>query len=141
MRSIKREIESMVHELYWAQDLNCATTVVKVLSRIYDINIEDQVLESLVGMHGAGGFGAQCGLVEGSLMFLGIYGKSQGLKQDQIIKMCFDFAHSFEKEFLSLSCSELRPGGFRQEDPPHLCEGLTIRAIYSSYMFIDKNMN
>jgi len=31
-----------------------------------------QLLDAAVGMHGAGKYGAQCGLVEGSLMFIGL---------------------------------------------------------------------
>lgn len=64
-------ISNMVHKFYWVDDYNCATTVMKSLASKYSIEVKEQVINSLIGMHGAGKYGAQCGLVEGSLMFFG----------------------------------------------------------------------
>ncbi len=122
-------IGERVHDYYWKEDLNCATTTLKVLAEIFDIELDFQVIASAVGMHGAGKFGAQCGLVEGSLMFLGILGRDKGISQEIIISSCYNFANEFQKEFGSLACKELRPEGFKSDDPPHLCEDLTKRAI------------
>jgi hypothetical protein len=38
-------------------------------------------------------------------------------------------AEGFEKQFGSLSCRELRPEGFSSDNPPHICEDLSRRAI------------
>ena len=73
------EVRNAVHNYYWIDDINCATATLKILSKAFSINISPQVIDSAIGMHGAGKYGAQCGLVEGSLMFIGIYGKSQYL--------------------------------------------------------------
>ena len=67
-------IEEHVHHLYWDYDINCARTMLMYLARYFKIPLNDQTLQAAIGMHGGGGFGAQCGLVEGALMFLGIYG-------------------------------------------------------------------
>ena len=125
-----------VHDYYWHEDINCATVTLKILSERCRIPLNSQVLDAAVGMHGAGEYGAQCGLVEGALMFLGIFGKAQGLKDVRIAEICKDFAKQFENRFGSLLCAVLRPQGFRPENPPHLCEHLTCEALAFDMQFI-----
>jgi hypothetical protein len=72
---IEESIRKKVHDYYWEDDVNCATVMLKILSELHDLKLDQQVVNSAIGMHGAGRFGAQCGLVEGSLMFIGIFGK------------------------------------------------------------------
>lgn len=129
-------INSKVHDYYWNDDLNCAETTLKTLSEIFHVELEPQVLDAAVGLHGAGGYGAQCGLVEGSLMFIGILGKQKELGKERIIELCFTFANRFERRFKSLRCKELRIEGFNSDNPPHLCEGRTKEAIKFSAEFI-----
>lgn len=121
-------VKNRVHYYFWDKDINCAGTTVLILSEQFGIRIEQQVLDAAVGMHGAGGFRAQCGIVEGALMFIGIYGTGLGLPENDVILFCRTFARSFVATFGSLSCSVLRPAGFRADDPPHLCEELAVRA-------------
>jgi C_GCAxxG_C_C family probable redox protein len=118
-----------VYRYYWEQDLNCAGTTLKILAERFGIDLSKQVLDASVGMHGAGGYRAQCGLVEGGLMFLGILGAEHGFAEDEIVARCREYARRFEAQFGSLSCRDLRPGGFRADDPPHLCEDLSRRTI------------
>lgn len=56
-------IEKRVHDLYWKDDINCARTILICLSELFDIFLEQQIIFSAIGLHGAGGFRAQCGLV------------------------------------------------------------------------------
>lgn len=42
----------------------------------------------------------------------------------------------FCEKFGSLRCCELRPGGFRKDDPPHLCERLTCETIEFAYEYV-----
>lgn len=42
----------------------------------------------------------QCGLVEGSLMFIGIYLHGLGKTEDEIVAACYDFAPALSR-FLS----------------------------------------
>ncbi len=70
-------IKQHVNRSYWKEDLNCATTLMKNLAHEFSIELNDQVIQSLTGMHGAGKYGAQCGLVEGTLMFIGLFGHSK----------------------------------------------------------------
>ena len=122
-------IAMRVHEFYWQQDINCASTVLRVLTEMYELDLQPQVLAAAVGLHGAGGFGAQCGLVEGGLLFIGLLGQRQKWDEARIVQCCKEFASQFSAEFGSLRCCELRPEGFRPDNPPHLCEGLTVRAL------------
>ena len=133
---MKDLIDLRVHTYYWDQDLNCAVTTLKILGEIFCIELQPQVLEAAIGMPGAGRFGAQCGLVEGSLMFIGIYGKAKGFEHEQIVAVCHRFASAFQQRFASLQCKDLRPQGFKHDNPPHLCEEKTKTAICFSANFI-----
>ncbi len=97
-------------------------------------------MDAALGMYGAGGYRAQCGLVEGPLMFIGIHGKKLGLSDGAIGRICKQFAAEFEGNFSSLVCRELRPEGFHPDNPPHLCEPLTVEAIEFQYRFIVEKM-
>lgn len=126
-------IENRVHELYWGEDINCARTMLICLSELFQIEVEKETMHAALGLHGAGGFRAQCGLVEGGLMFIGIYYTRLGKPEKDVVSSCRQYAEQFEQKFGSLSCSELRPNGFRPDDPPHLCENLTVDAVKFAY--------
>lgn len=127
-------VNERIHKYYWEDDINCATTTLKILAESVGLKIEPQVIDGAVGLHGAGGFGAQCGLVEGTLLFIGILGRKNKVSDSDIIAMCYRFAEEFEKHFGSLSCSMLRPQGTGE----HLCEKLTQNAIKFAIDFIQK---
>jgi hypothetical protein len=129
-------IQARVREYYWQDDINCATTNLKILSEIFSVELSDQVIDAALGMHGAGKYGAQCGLVEGTLMFLGIIGRMKGISDENIENSCNEFAGQFENRFRSLLCRVLRPEGFSDDNPPHLCEKLTCEAIGFNSDFI-----
>ena len=135
---MKELIRERVHSYYWDNDFNCAETMLRTLAELFQVNLNPQVLESAIGMHGAGKYGAQCGLVEGGLMFLGIYGRHQGMEKERIVELCNGFASAFEDRFRSLRCKELRPQGFRVDDPPHLCEGKSRIAVELTAEFISR---
>ncbi len=133
-------IGERVAEYYWDNDLNCAVTTLKILAEYFDIHINEQVYNAAIGMHGAGGYGAQCGLVEGSLMFIGLFAKSKKTADEKIITLCNNFAKRFENEFFSLQCIILRPQGFKADNPPHLCEQLTCSAIQFAIFFMENEV-
>lgn len=133
-----KEIRDGVHQLYWDIDLNCARATLTCLSELFHIEIGEQTLNAAIGLHGAGGYRAQCGLVEGSLMFIGILYSGKGKNDMEIAEMCFQFAEEFTKQFKSLRCYDLRPNGFTENDPPHACEELTGDAIIFAYRFIKR---
>lgn len=136
----EKQIEEQVHKYYWGDNYNCATTVLKTLSFSWNLELDPQVIASAIGMHGAGKYGAQCGLVEGTLMFIGIYGVHQGLEHNDIITWCRQFAQEFEAHFSSLKCCDLRPGGFQKTDLPHQCESLTVKALAFIVKYIQENI-
>ncbi len=61
-------VQSRVHTYYRRDQFNCATTTLKILAERFDLDLQDQVIHASLGMAGAGGLRAQCGLVEGGLM-------------------------------------------------------------------------
>lgn len=81
-----------VHELYWQQDINCARTTLICLAECFNTVLQEQTLAAAIGLHGAGGYRAQCGLVEGSLMFIGIYGRMKGKTDRETARICYEFA-------------------------------------------------
>ena len=129
-------LKRRVSRYYRKDDINCATTTLKILSEVFEVDLDEQVVDAALGMHGAGEYGAQCGLVEGALMFLGIYGSRNDIPDNTIVQSCREFANQFEKEFGSLQCSILRPEGFHPDNPPHICEPLTCRAVGFSVTYI-----
>ncbi|MGH0054060.1 MAG: C-GCAxxG-C-C family protein [Sphaerochaetaceae bacterium] len=129
-------ITSMVHTLYHENNTNCARTMLLVLAKLFDQNLEKQTLQSAVALHGCGGHRDQCGLVEGAVMFLGIYFLGKGWEEQQVVRLVYMYAEHFKETFGSLLCRELRPRGFSKEDPPHVCEELTVRAITFTHQFI-----
>ena len=135
---MKDYIAKRVHELYWEQDVNCAVASLLCLGECFKIPIEPQTICAAAGLHGAGGYRAQCGLVEGALMFIGIYLHALGKTEDEIVSACYNFAAAFDRTFGSLRCLELRPSGFSETDPPHMCEGLTCNGIAFAYQSILK---
>ncbi len=131
---------AFVHKLYWSDDLNCATTILLALSKKYSVEINKQVIDSLKGLPGASKQGELCGLVAGGLMFIGIYGSANGWSDKEVSKICSSYSADFKERFNSLSCSDLRPEGFSKENPPHLCEDLTVRALSFASNFLDEHL-
>lgn len=130
------QIQERITDYFTNGDLTCTVTTLKILSELYGPKIEDQVMHAATGMHGAGCFGAQCGLVEGAVMYLGIYGHARGFSSEKISELCNQYATEFKTQFDSLVCKELRPEGFHPDNPPHLCESLTHNAIAFSADFV-----
>lgn len=144
------KIRDKVHHLYCELDLRgkspspmsggmcCAGTTLCSLGELFHYDLQDETLRAAVGLNGAGGFGAQCGLVEGTLMFIGIYGAEKGLQDEGLVSLCCQFAEAFTEMFGSLCCNGLRPGGFIENDPQYNCEELTVQAILFAYRFITR---
>ena len=133
---MKEYIKNRVHELYWNDNVNCARTAIICLSELFETAIEQQIIWSAIGLHGAGGYRAQCGLVEGTLMFIGIYFHILGKTEDEAVSACYNFASAFDRKFGSLRCLELRPAGFSESGPPHMCENLTCNGIEFAYQYL-----
>lgn len=129
--------KEMVHKLYWEDDLNCATTILMVLADRFNVNINRQVIQGLIGIPGAAKNGSLCGLVSGGIVFIGIYGSILGIEKDEINMLCQNYSEGFIRKFRSIECSILRPEGFNKDNPPHLCENLTKEAVIFAIDFAD----
>ncbi|MDF2634161.1 MAG: GCAxxG family protein, partial [Pelosinus sp.] len=132
-------INSRVHAYYWDEDLSCTITTLKVLSEIFHCELHPQVIEAAYGLN-AGRYGSQCGLVEGALMFIGVYAQKKGVEPQGITKLGHEFSSGFQAEFGSVLCKELRSQGFTPENPPHLCESISKRAVAFTAKFISKEI-
>ncbi len=137
---MKLFVENRVTTYFQINDYNCVRTDLLILAEYFDVKLDEQILNAAIGMHGAGGYRAQCGLVEGTLMFLGIIGAEKDVSEDDIIAACYNFGKAFEEEFSSLQCRTLRPCGFNENDPPHLCKDLTCKTTAFSIDFVKKRM-
>ena len=129
-------IRQRVHDYYWRDELSCATLTLKILSEKMDVPLHRQVLDASMCMNGAGKYGVQCGLLEGGLMFIGILGGKYGFDRTDSEAFCREYAAVFEERFGSLSCRDLRPQGFKPENPPHLCETLTVEGVAFTLDFL-----
>lgn len=130
------DIENRVHELYWKDNRNSAQAMLICLSDLFRLNLEQETFYAAIGLHGAGGLRAQCGLVEGGLMFIGIYCKVLGKSKEETVSACYIYADSFHQKFGSLRCYDLRQIGFTPKAPPHLCEAFTCSAVKFAYQYI-----
>lgn len=136
---LKDLINIRVHDYYWNKDLSCVVTTLKILSELFRAELNPDVLSAAFGLN-AGRCGYKCGLVEGTLMFIGLYGSPDSINNERKVDLCHKFCNRFETRFNSLLCKELRPEGFVPTNPPHLCEGLTKEAIAFSAEFIKANI-
>ncbi|MBP1765864.1 MAG: GCAxxG family protein [Firmicutes bacterium] len=132
-------INERVHDYYWKHDLNCAITTLKILSELFCVEIHPQVTEAAFGLN-AGRVGTQCGLVEGALLSIGIYGSQRQVENSKVQELCRKFSVEFQQKFASVLCKELRPQGFQPANPPHLCENLTQRAVLFTAGFLSRSI-
>jgi lysophospholipase L1-like esterase len=137
---LKVLIDARVHEYYWDKDFSCAITTLKILSEVYQTEIQRQLFNAAFGLN-AGRLRSQCGLAEGALLFIGIYAQQKEIESQNIADLCRKFSADFQTEFGSVLCSELRPEGFSPDNPPHLCENITKRAILFSAKFVADEIN
>ncbi len=135
---IREWVAGEVHRHYWQEDLNCARTVLAILAELDGVAVHPQVWAAAAGMHGAGLYGAQCGLVEGALMYIGIAGTERGLSDEEIGDLCREYATGFTASFGSLLCRELRPEGFAPDLPTHLCEPRSVDAAMFAVGFMEE---
>lgn len=133
-----REIADQVHDFLWNHDMNCAQATLQVLSEKYSLNLSSQLLAAAMGLNGAGRSGAQCGLVEGALIFLGVFSETRGWDRYRVSDLCGLYAREFIGNFGSMNCRDLRPQGFQDGQPPHMCEDLAVKTITFSCVFIDR---
>jgi len=128
-RRLPEGVRVAVTACYEEKGYSCTHTVLEILGRYFDFPVPPQVMDAASGLHGAGRYGAQCGLVEGVLMFIGLRSCALGYDQSHIESLSSDWAAHFERCFGSLICRELRPEGFGHSVPPLKCLSLTVSAV------------
>jgi len=135
--TLEELVAARVKKMYHDLDLSCVHTTLKILAEVFNTEVSQQTYDSSSGMLGGGGYyGAQCGLVQGGIMFIGILGARYRLDKDTVSQHCFDYSAQAEKELESLLCREIRPEGFADDNPQNLCEPRTNQSIVSAAQFI-----
>ena len=84
----QERIVDLVHRCYWERNANCAYTTLYCLEHLTGQPVHPQLYQAVRGCHGAGGMGGQCGLVEGALLFLGLYGEVLGKNDEEVVALC-----------------------------------------------------
>jgi len=135
--TLEELVTARVENMYHDQELSCVHAVLKILAELFDIEVTEQIFAASAGMYGGGGeYGAQCGLVQGGILFLGLLGSRRGMDREAIGKSCHALSAQAEAELGSLLCREVRPEGFAEDNPPHLCEPRTVQSIVSTARFL-----
>jgi len=127
------DILEKMHYYYVEQGLNCAEATIIVLSEKFDLLINQQVMAAAIGMNGAGGSGAQCGLIEGSLMFLGILGVVKNATKDEIKAVIQNYTKLFNDKFHSLNCNFIKP---ENEYESKKCRDLAKESVQFCFEYI-----
>lgn len=131
-------VAALVRHYYWDRDLNCARTTLRCLENMLQEPLHPQIYTAVAGCHGAGATGGQCGLVEGGLLLIALRGAELGKEESEIVDLCARYSIQFIERYGSLSCKDLRPGGIHPNDPPHLCESVSVDAICFLHDFLDE---
>ncbi len=131
---MKNEIKKRILNYYINKGFTCTEAALFILSEEFEITLNVQVLQAAIGMNGGGGCGKQCGLVEGGLMFIGIFFSQKGKSKEQIQKICSDFIKIFEEENVSVVCEELIPDN---EFETKKCRHLVVSAIFQILDFVE----
>lgn len=130
---VRKRIEHYYHDL----DLSCVHSTLKVLSEVFEVELSQETYDTSAGMAGGGGlYGGQCGLIQGGVMFIGILGVRHRLDKETLEKHCYDYMEQSRKTLGSLLCKKIRPEGFKDDNPPNLCEPRTVESIIATTRFI-----
>ncbi len=137
-RVILEQMRDHVQDSLFAREEDAAVTVLRGLGELFDTALPTQLLQAAEAVSGAGCSGAQCGIVEGALLFLGLHYAGKGRSRAEIRRLSGAFAAAYAEKWGSLRCADLRPGGVHEDDPPTLCAGLVMEGILFTREFILK---
>lgn len=73
-------------------------------------------------------------------MFIGIWGKENGLSTGKIIDLCHSFAKDFEQEFNVCYVENFVLKDFA-DNSPHLCEGSSNKAVKFTAQYLKDKAN
>jgi len=108
-KSMETLVQQRVATYFVTGDNNCAMTVLRVLSEVFETPLAQPVIDAAQCMPGAGGVDHLCGLVAGALMFVGVWGGQQGLHRSVLRPVTSGLSQAVAERFGSLMCGDLRP--------------------------------
>ena len=106
--TIQELIQQRVATLFSTGENNCAMTVLRVYSEIFETPVDAQVIDAAWCMPGAGGVKHLCGLVGGAVMFVGVWGAQQELHRKALSPITRALNGAIQEQFGSLDCRDLR---------------------------------
>lgn len=115
----QERILEMVHHCYWDNNANCAQTTLHCLEQLTSTCTPIAVSGHCRLPRGSGPWRAM--RLEGATLFLGLYCAAMGKSAEETEEICARYALVFNRNFGSMACSDLRPGGFRADDPLPIC--------------------
>ncbi len=119
---MNEEIKQLVHGAYYDNDNNCATTMIESPAEVFDLKLSPAIRRT--ARH------ARCGRLWSSV-WIGRGGRhNYREKQYEYPTACI------VKKIGSLEHRILRNEGFKADNPPHLCEPLTVLTINFAIEFI-----
>lgn len=117
-------IHTYVEDHFVSGELNCAMTVLGVLSQHFEVPTDTQVFHAAQAVPGAGGVGDLCGLVTGVLMFLGVWAGQYGIPRAALRPVSSRFVTAVHERWGSIQCHDLKERGC-----PALAEDLLAFAV------------
>lgn len=130
------QITAWVHHCYWDKDFNCARTTLFCLSELCRLPLHPQISQAAVGLNGAGRTARNAACWKARSSFWAFWARAWGKTDKETVSLCGQYATAFQQRFGGTNCRELRPGGFRKDDPPHRCEGVTVGATCFAWDFV-----
>lgn len=125
-------VRQRVAEYFTTGDYNCAMTVLKVLGEVFDVHLEAQVIAAGRCMPGAGGVEGLCGLVSGTLMFIGVWGAHHGVSRQTLRPISTSFSQGVQQRFGSILCRDLRLNG---------CSKLAVDVLNFTILHLSEQMD
>jgi hypothetical protein len=104
----RQGLRERVERYFVSGQYNCTMTALAVLFEAYEMAPDPRLLGAGQCMPGVGGSGGLCGLVSGTLIFLGVWGYERGLHRSALAPGCAFVVESVRRRFGSTSCAALQ---------------------------------
>ena len=121
---------------YLDENMNCAVSVLLAASDHYDLGLTKADAKMMVGFGGGLGCGHLCGALSGAVAAMGKLLLPDGvMRSHDFAEVCAEFVASFEKEWATSMCGELKEKIF---DPDVRCAKAVLKTADMLQEYLDK---